>query len=112
MKKVFFFFSIFMLSAALSQAQARLEVQLPRISADVIFGNRAPNANEARAMRAEAAGHPRIARAIQDCENSLRSLDEAPDTFGGHKARAQADLKQALMSLRRALYYRLLVDNR
>ena len=105
MKKIFFFFSALMLSAALSHAQ--VTVQLPRISVDVIVGNRPPNPKEAQAMRAEEAAHPNIAKAMYNCKSALDALNSAPDDFGGHKAKAVADLRQAYQSLRRALYYRL-----
>jgi hypothetical protein len=108
MKKIFFLFSILMLSAALSQAL--IPVQLPRISVDVIIGNRPPSPGEAQAMRAEEASHPNIAKAMYNCRSALDALNAAPDNFGGHKARAQADLRQAYQSLRRALYYRLYRD--
>ena len=103
MKKVFFFFAVLMLSAALSHAQIR-------ISADVILGNRAPNPTEMRAMQAEEAAHPNIAQAMNNVKSALDALDRAPDNFGGHKALAAADLKRAWQSLRRALYYRLYQD--
>jgi len=97
-----------MLSAALSQAQ--ITVQLPRINAEVIIGNRPPAPNEARAMKAEEALHPNLAQAMYNIQSSLQSLHNAPDVFGGHKAQAEADLRQSLISLRRALYYRLYKD--
>ena len=103
MKKVFFFFSVCMLSAALSHAQIR-------INADVILGNRAPSPNEAQAMRAEENAHPNIAKAMWNCKSAMDALSNAPDEFGGHKAKAAADLRQAYQSLRRALYYRLYRD--
>jgi hypothetical protein len=110
MKKVFFFFTVLMLSAALAHAQASVQVQLPRINADVIIGNRPPSPSEAQAMRAEEAAHPNIAKAMYNCKSALDALSAAPDEFGGHKARAQSDLRQAYQSLRKALYYRLYKD--
>jgi hypothetical protein len=110
MKKIFFFFSVLMLSAAFAHAQVSLQVQLPRINADVIVGNRPPNPSEMRAMRAEEAAHPNITKAMNNCKAALDALNNAPDDFGGHKARAQADLRQAYQSLRKALYYRLYKD--
>ena len=108
MKKIFFFFSILMLSAALSHAQ--ITVQLPRISAEVVLGNRPPSPNEAQAMKAEEAKHPNLARAMYNIQTSLQALHNAPEDFGGHKAQAEADLRQSLMSLRKALYFRLYKD--
>ena len=110
MKKVFFFFAVLMLSAAFAHAQATVQVQLPRINADVIIGNRPPNPEEMRAMRSEEALHPNITKAMNDVKSALDALSLAPDEFGGHKGQAQADLKKAWISLRKALYYRLSQD--
>jgi hypothetical protein len=81
-----------------------------RISIDVIVGNRPPAPNEAQLMRAEEAKHPNVARAMHDIEKSMQALHDAPDDFGGRKAQAEADLKQAYISLRKALYFRLYQD--
>jgi hypothetical protein len=108
MKKVFFFFAILMLSAVFAQAQ--VQVRLPRISADVIIGTRPPNPEEMRAMRSEEALHPNITKAMNNIQAALDALSQAPDEFGGHKGQAQADLKKAWVSLRKALYYRLYQD--
>jgi hypothetical protein len=40
-------------------------------------------------------------------KGAMHRLHDAPDDFGGHKAQAEADLKQAWISLRKALYFRL-----
>jgi hypothetical protein len=82
----------------------------PNISIEVIVGNRPPSPNEAQLMRAEEANHPNITNAMHDIEKSMRALHNAPDDFGGHKAQAEADLKQAWISLRKALYFRLYKD--
>jgi len=103
MKKVLIFSCILMLAATVSHAQAR-------ISIDVIIGNRAPAPNEAKLMRGEEAQHPNITRAMRDIEKSMQALHEAPDDFGGHKGQAEADLKAAYVSLRKALYFRLYQD--
>lgn len=104
MKKIVFFFSILVLTTSLSFAQA------PRIDIDIIIGNRPPAPSEAQLMRAEEAKHPNITRAMHDIEKSMQALHEAPDDFGGHKGQAEADLKQAWISLRKALYFRLYKD--
>jgi hypothetical protein len=80
------------------------------ISIEVIVGNRPPSPNEAQLMRAEEANHPNITNAMHDIEKSMRALHNAPDDFGGHKAQAETDLKQAWISLRKALYFRLYKD--
>jgi len=107
MKKVLFVLAIVIASANASFAQR----MGGGIGIDVILGNRAPAPNEINLMRAEENHHPNIAKAMHDLEDAMRHLQEAPSDFGGHKAQAQADLKQAWISLRKALYFRLYQDS-
>jgi hypothetical protein len=104
MKKLVFSFAILLASVSFSFAQG------PMISIDVIIGNRPPAPNEMQLMRAEEAKHPNITNAMHDIEKSMKALHAAPDDFGGHKGQAEADLKQAWISLRKALYFRLYKD--
>lgn len=104
MKKVLVFSFLLMAVAAVGHAQP------PRISLDVIIGNRPPAPNEAQMMRAEEQRHPNIARAMHDIEKSMQALHNAPDDFGGHKGQAESDLRAAYVSLRKALYFRLYED--
>ncbi|HZY39348.1 MAG TPA: hypothetical protein VFE53_21980 [Mucilaginibacter sp.] len=106
MKKALFILAIAIASASASFAQG----VAGRISIDVIIGNRQPNPNELNMMRVEEARHPNITKSMHDLEDAMRHLNEAPDAFGGHKGQAQADLKQAWISLRKALYFRLYVE--
>ena len=103
MKKLVFSLSLLLLLTAVSQAQ-------PRISIDVIIGNRPPAPAEVNLMRQEEAAHPNITRAMHDIEKSMHALHDAPDDFGGHKGQAENDLKAAYISLRKALYFRLYQD--
>jgi hypothetical protein len=80
------------------------------IDLEVVMGNRPPAPNEAQLMRAEEANHPNITNAMHDIEKSMKALHNAPDDFGGHKAQAESDLKQAWISLRKALYFRIYKD--
>jgi hypothetical protein len=84
--------------------------QPPRISIEVIMGSRPPAPRESQLMRAEEDSHPNIARAMHDIEKSMQALHSAPDDFGGHKGQAEADLRAAYISLRKALYFRLYQD--
>ena len=59
----------------------------------------------------EAARHPRIENAIRELESAVEYMEKAPDNFGGYKAQAIADSKQAIRSLKKALEYRSKVDN-
>jgi hypothetical protein len=106
MKKSVFLFAVMMAFASLSFAQGRQHL----IDMRVIVGDRSPAPEELRMMRAEEANHPNIAKALHNIEKSMNYLQAAPDEFGGHKAQAQADLKQAWISLRKALYFRLYAD--
>lgn len=62
-------------------------------------------------IQSERAAHPRLAKTITDLEDADRSLQADPDDFGGHKAKALEDLHTAIHSLKRALYYRLKLDD-
>jgi len=105
MKKALFIITVFVSAATFSFAQG------PRISIDVIIGNRPPAPNDSKLMRTEEEAHPNIAKSMHDIGDALKHLHEAPDDFGGHKGQAEADLKQAYVSLRKALYFRLYQDS-
>ena len=113
MKKALFILAIVIASANASFAQ-RLERLRGGggVSMDVIIGNRDPAPNEVTLMQAEEARHPNIAKAMHDLEDAMKHLHEAPLDFGGHKVQAEIDLKQAWVSLRKALYFRLYQDTR
>ena len=108
MKKALVFLSIILASVSISFAQQGAI----RINVDVVMGKRPPAPNEARLMQAEETLHPNIAKAMHDLEDGMRHLHDAPDDFGGHKGQAEADMRQAWISLRRALYFRLYEDRR
>ena len=105
MKKLIFSFAILVMCTSLSFAQGRHFIDIA-----VITGDRQPAPQEARMMKAEENSHPNIAKAMHNIEKSMMFLNSAPDDFGGHKAQAQADLHQAWVSLRKALYFRLFQD--
>jgi hypothetical protein len=62
-------------------------------------------------VQSERAAHPRIAAALREMQTALRELEAAPDDFGGNKAAAIADTRKAIHSLKRALYFRLKMDD-
>jgi hypothetical protein len=62
-------------------------------------------------IQSERAAHPRLVEAIRMLQDGLRELEAAPDDFGGNKAAAIADTRRAIHSLKRALYYRLKMDD-
>ncbi len=63
-------------------------------------------------VKTEKSEHPRIARAIEQLEDAIKYMEEAPHDFGGHKAKAIADSRQAIVQLRKALEYRAVKDNK
>ena len=58
------------------------------------------------AVAEETAEHPRIATAINDLEDAIVYMRNAPHNFGGHKAAAIASCEKALVQLRKAMAYR------
>jgi hypothetical protein len=107
MKKSSLLLCILMLSGSFLFAQ---QATVKFVDVQVIVGNKPPSPGEAQLMRAEEANHPNIVKAMHDIENSMKALHNAPDDFGGHKGQAESDLKQAWISLRKALYFRIYKD--
>jgi hypothetical protein len=62
-------------------------------------------------IQSEEAAHPRLVHAIHNLQDVLKELEAAPDDFGGNKAAAIRDTRQALHSVRKALYFRLHMDD-
>lgn len=62
-------------------------------------------------IQQEEQAHPRLAKAIHELKETVKLLEEAPDDFGGNKAAAIRDCRQAIHSLKKALYYRLKMDD-
>jgi hypothetical protein len=106
MKKAVLIFAIIISTASLSFAQRHGGF----IRMEVINGTRQPNPNEVRLMAIEETNHPNVAKSMHEVEKAMQHLNEAPDEFGGHKAQAQSDLRQAWISLRKALYFRIYQD--
>jgi hypothetical protein len=62
--------------------------------------------------QSEAAAHPRIVEAIRHMEAAYALMQQAQgEGFGGNKEQAMADTRAAIHSLRRALFYRLQMDD-
>jgi hypothetical protein len=62
-------------------------------------------------IQSEEAAHPNLVKAIHEMQSALKALERAPDEFGGHKAQAMNDLRAAIHSTKKALYYRLNMDD-
>jgi hypothetical protein len=62
-------------------------------------------------VQSEEAAHPRLVKAIHELKEALRDMERAPDDFGGNKEVAIRDTRVAIHSLKKALYYRLRMDD-
>ena len=62
-------------------------------------------------IQQERAAHPRLVKAINEMRAALIELRDAPHDFGGNKAAAMKDTELAIHSLKKALYYRLKMDD-
>ncbi len=62
-------------------------------------------------IQSERAAHPRIVEALNHMNEALREMEAAPDDFGGNKAVAISDTRRAIHSLKKALYFRLKMDD-
>jgi len=71
----------------------------------------AAQAEPALTIQQEEAAHPRLVKAIHEMRDALAELEAAPNDFGGNKAAAVRDTKQAIHSLKKALYFRLKMDD-
>ena len=69
------------------------------------------SAGPALTIQSERAAHPRIVAAIHNMKDALKEMEAAPDDFGGNKAAAIADTRKAIHSLKKALYFRLKMDD-
>lgn len=55
--------------------------------------------------------HPNLVRAVRAMEAGINDLQRAPHDFGGNKERAIHDLRVAIHSLKKAIFYRLHLDD-
>ena len=62
-------------------------------------------------LQQEEMAHPRLVKALHEMREALHELESAPDDFGGNKAAAIRDTRAAIHSLKKALYFRLQMDD-
>jgi len=70
-----------------------------------------PPAQAQITYQTERAAHPNMARAIDEMNAAYRDMEAAPAEFGGRKAQALQALRTAIIAARRALYYRMNLDD-
>ena len=56
--------------------------------------------------------HPRIVIAIRELEAAIAYMEKAPHDFGGHKAKAIADSRAAIVQLKEAIKFRVRQENK
>jgi hypothetical protein len=69
------------------------------------------NADPSLTIQSEEAAHPQIVEAIHRLREARGHLNAAGHDFGGNKAKAVDDTTKAIHSLKKALYYRLKLDD-
>lgn len=62
-------------------------------------------------IQSEEDAHPKIVLAIREMKNALYELSTTKDDFGGNKAAAIRDIRNAIHSMQKALYFRLNMDD-
>ena len=56
--------------------------------------------------------HPRIRTAVRELEEAIAYMEKAPHDFAGHKGKAIADARAAVVQLKLAMAYRAKVENK
>jgi hypothetical protein len=84
--------------------------QETKVRAEVITGTVKPNESEQRMMKIEEDKNPLIAHAITEMQAVCDQLGKASNGYGGNKDQALLDTRAAVISLRKALYFRITVD--
>ena len=69
------------------------------------------HAQAALTPQQEWSSHPNMVRAYRSVEAALVDMQRAPNDFGGNKARAMEDARRAMHSIRRAIFFRLKMDD-
>jgi hypothetical protein len=62
-------------------------------------------------IQSEEAAHPKLVLAIREMKNALFELTTTKDDYGGNKAAAIRDIRNAIFSMQKALYFRLNMDD-
>lgn len=90
------FLTALAVTAALSLAPVAIAQNAP-VSAPAALGSKAMHRKHER--------HPEIVRALNKLRAAERALNHAAHDFGGHRAKAQTLIRQAIEQLRAALRY-------
>ncbi len=69
------------------------------------------NAEPPYTIQSEQKAHPLIVNAIQAMEVALKDLDASSSDMGHYKTNAIRDTRMAIHTLKKALYYRLSLDD-
>jgi hypothetical protein len=62
-------------------------------------------------VQSEEAANPGLVAAMREMIDAIHKMDAAQGDFGGNKVRAIRDAQTAIHSLKKALYYRLAMDD-
>jgi hypothetical protein len=62
-------------------------------------------------IQSEEAAHPKLVVAIREMKNALYELSHTKDDYGGYRDAAIRDIRNAIFSMQKALYFRLNMDD-
>ena len=62
-------------------------------------------------IQSEEAAHPRLVVAIREMKNALFELSHTKEEYGGNRDAAIRDIRNAIFSMQKALYFRLNLDD-
>jgi hypothetical protein len=98
------------------QMKVRLKTVMPVVMLAAVMTvttiSCAPVANAQQyTFQSERAEHPNLAGALDALNAAYQDLQAAPSEFGGYKAEAMRDIVRAIHSTKRALYFRMRLDD-
>jgi hypothetical protein len=70
-----------------------------------------PPAQAQVTFQTERAEHPNMARAVDQMVAAYADMERAPSDFGGQKGQAMQALHTAIVAAKRALYFRMHMDD-
>jgi hypothetical protein len=111
MKKIFLLCMIMFSTSILFAQQATSTTPPTTVRTEVIEGTAPPNESEQKMMDLVKEKNPILVHAISELEAVYAQLSKQSDeSYGGNKGRALIDTHAAIVDLRKALYYRVSVD--
>lgn len=96
---------------ALRIRQAVASAALGAMVAALVAAPMTASAQPQLSVQSEREAHPEIVKAIRDCQAAYSVLQTGSANFGGNKVAAMKSLLEAIHYMKKALYYRLNLDD-